>query len=95
MVEIAKALALPRKPTTVISRHTFATVMKNAGASTEYIQEALGHHIKKTTEFHLDSFEKQIKKTVCREINGVQTRESIRSIIQSKFLIYSFRPCSS
>jgi integrase/recombinase XerD len=62
MVEIAKALALPRKPTTVISRHTFATVMKNAGASTEYIQEALGHHNKETTEFYLDSFEKEIKK---------------------------------
>lgn len=62
MTEIARALGLPRKPTTVISRHTFATVMKNAGATTEYIQEALGHHNKETTEFYLDSFEKKIKK---------------------------------
>ncbi len=36
--------------------------MKNSGASTEYIQEALGHTVKLTTENYLDSFEKEIKK---------------------------------
>jgi integrase/recombinase XerD len=50
MAVIAKKLNLPRNPSTITSRHSFSTVMKNAGASTEYIQEALGHHDIRTTE---------------------------------------------
>jgi integrase/recombinase XerD len=76
MAEIAKALSLPRKPTTVISRHTFATVMKNAGATTEYIQEALGHHTKETTEFYLDSFEKGIKKQFAVKLTAFRNVEA-------------------
>jgi integrase len=36
--------------------------MKNSGANTEFMQEALGHKDKRTTENYLDSFEKEIKK---------------------------------
>ncbi|WP_227024713.1 tyrosine-type recombinase/integrase [Chitinophaga ginsengisegetis] len=43
-------------------RHTFSTILKRSGASTEFIQEALGHYDKKTTENYLDSFERTTKK---------------------------------
>lgn len=44
------------------ARHTFLTVLKRSGASTEYIQKALGHRDMKTTQNYLDSFERGIKK---------------------------------
>ncbi len=62
MAKICKSLGIEKKATTIVSRHSFSTVMKNAGASTEFIQEALGHMDKRTTENYLGSFEKEIKK---------------------------------
>jgi integrase/recombinase XerD len=59
---IGTKLGIDKKLTTIVSRHSFSTIMKNSGASTEYIQEALGHTDKRTTENYLDSFEKEIKK---------------------------------
>ena len=59
---IGAKLGIEKKLTTIVSRHSFSTVMKNSGASSEYIQEALGHTDKRTTENYLDSFEKEIKK---------------------------------
>lgn len=47
---ILKNLGIEKKGTTYIARHTFSTVLKRSGASTEYIQEALGHSDIKTTE---------------------------------------------
>jgi integrase len=62
MARIAKTLGIDRKVTTIVTRHTFSTLMKRSGASTEFIQEALGHMDKKTTENYLDSFENEVKK---------------------------------
>lgn len=62
MRKICDNLGINKKATTIVTRHTFSTVMKNSGASTEFIQEALGHTNKKTTENYLDSFEKEIKR---------------------------------
>lgn len=62
MKKIGKALSIDKKLTTYVARHTFSTVMKRSGASTEFIQEALGHTDVKTTENYLDSFEKEVKK---------------------------------
>jgi site-specific recombinase XerD len=59
---IGGKLVIDRKLTTIVSRHSFSTVMKNSGASTEFIQEVLGHTDKRTTENCLDSFEKEMKK---------------------------------
>ena len=38
------------------SRHTYANIMLQGGASTEIIQEALGHTDLKTTQHYLNSF---------------------------------------
>ena len=62
MAEIAKELGMDKRVTTIVTRHSFSTQLKRAGVSTEYIQEALGHTNKKTTENYLDSFEKEVKK---------------------------------
>lgn len=62
MARIGERLGIDKKLTTIVSRHSFSTQMKRAGASTEFIQEALGHADKKTTENYLDSFENAVKK---------------------------------
>lgn len=62
MLKIRKKLGIEKKVTTYVARHTFSTVLKRSGTSTEFIQEALGHTNIKTTENYLDSFEKEMKK---------------------------------
>lgn len=68
MIEIGKKLGLEKKPTTIVSRHSFSTQLKRSGVSTEFIQEALGHTDKKTTENYLDSFEQETKKRFSRHL---------------------------
>ncbi|MBS1752930.1 MAG: site-specific integrase [Ferruginibacter sp.] len=69
MKRILKNLGIDKKATTYVARHTFSTVLKKIGASTEFIQEALGHTDLKTTENYLGSFDKEMKK----ELAGVLT----------------------
>lgn len=45
--------------TTYTARHSFATVLKRAGANIAYISESLGHTDLKTTEHYLASFERE------------------------------------
>tara|TARA_R110002072_G_scaffold287464_4_gene453129 strand:+ start:572 stop:1786 length:1215 start_codon:yes stop_codon:yes gene_type:complete len=60
--EIAKELEINKNVTTYVARHSFATVLKRAGAKTEMISELLGHSSTKVTENYLAGFEvKQIK----------------------------------
>ena len=62
MEVITAQVGIKKKVTNKVTRHTFSTVLKRSGVSTEFIQEALGHTDKKTTENYLDSFEKEVKK---------------------------------
>lgn len=57
MKKIGKKLAFDLALTTYVARHSFATVLKRSGSSTEYISESLGHSDIKTTANYLDSFE--------------------------------------
>jgi integrase len=50
------------KITTYTARHSWATISKNSGTSTEYIKEALGHSNVSVTENYLKSFEKSTRK---------------------------------
>ena len=70
MKRILKNLEIDKKGTTYVARHTFSTVLKRSGASTEYIQEALGHSDIKTTENYLDSFEKEVKKEFAQRLTS-------------------------
>jgi integrase len=62
MKRIATQIGIEHKVTTYTARHSFSTVLKRAGAPTEFISEALGHSNLKTTEYYLDSFEVDVKK---------------------------------
>jgi integrase/recombinase XerD len=57
MKQIAKELGLDKEVTTYFARHSFATVLRNSGASTEFISDALGHSDIKTTQSYLAGFE--------------------------------------
>lgn len=59
MAKVAKALGIEQKVSTYTARHSFATVLKRAGANIAYISESLGHSDLKTTEHYLASFERE------------------------------------
>lgn len=67
---IGEELGIPAKITTYTARHSFSTVMKRAGASIEFIAEALGHRDVKTTENYLGSFENEMKKDFSDKLLG-------------------------
>jgi integrase/recombinase XerD len=56
---IAEDLKIFKPVTTYYARHSFATVLKNSGASMEFISEALGHSDMKTTKNYLAGFEQE------------------------------------
>jgi integrase/recombinase XerD len=68
MKEICRELEIEKNVTTIVSRHTFSTQLKRSGVSTEFIQEALGHTDKRTTENYLNSFENEVKKTYAQNL---------------------------
>jgi len=65
------------KATTYVARHTFSTVLKRSGASTELIQEALGHTYIKTTESYLDSFDRETKKELVSRLSAFKLEASV------------------
>lgn len=67
---IATALKIEKDITTYVARHSFSTVLKRSGASTEFISEALGHADTKTTRNYLDSFENEQKKEVAKALTA-------------------------
>lgn len=73
MALISADLGISKKVTTIVTRHSFSTQLKRSGVSTEYIQEALGHTSKNTTENYLDSFEKEIKKEYAQKLTSFKT----------------------
>jgi integrase/recombinase XerD len=62
MKKIAENVGIKKKVVTMTYRHSYATILKRAGVSTDFIKEQLGHNDLQTTENYLDSFELNIKK---------------------------------
>ncbi|MFA6400463.1 MAG: site-specific integrase [Salinivirgaceae bacterium] len=58
---IGERLGLPLKLTLGVSRHTWATIMKNLGASDEIVGDGLGHQLLSTTKNYLGSFEDEVR----------------------------------
>jgi integrase/recombinase XerD len=57
MRRIATALQIDKPVTTYFARHSFATVLKRAGTSTDMISELLRHSSTQMTQNYLDGFE--------------------------------------
>ena len=57
---IAEDAGIEEKITSYYIRHSWATIAKNMGISTEIISEGLGHHSIKTTEIYLRSFDNSV-----------------------------------
>lgn len=70
MKVIGKALGIQNDITTYAARHSFATVLKRSGASTEFISEALGHTNVRTTQSYLASFEDDHKKEMAKALTA-------------------------
>ncbi len=75
MKKIKTKLGIEKKVTTYVARHTFSTVLKRSGVSTEFIQESLGHTNIRTTENYLDSFEKSVKKEFAFKLTAFKMLE--------------------
>lgn len=58
---IGNKLGIEKPITTYYARHSFSTVLKRSGVSSEFIKESLGHKDLRTTENYLDSFEDEVK----------------------------------
>lgn len=54
-------LKIEQKIGTYAAMHSFSTVMKRQGVSTEFIKESLGHSSVAVTENYLDSFDDDVK----------------------------------
>lgn len=74
LVKIRKKIGIEKRLTTYVARHTFSTVLKRSGVSTEFIQESLGHSNILTTEKYLDSFEKEIKREFIGNLTAFKKR---------------------
>lgn len=68
---ISERLKIPQKVTTYYARHTFSTVMKNGGASVEFISESLGHTSINTTRAYLSSFNLELKKKMAKILTNI------------------------
>lgn len=79
ITRIGNQLGISRKLTTIVSRHSFSTQLKRSGASTEFIQEALGHTDKATTENYLDSFEIEVKKEFAASLSAFKNQPTSRT----------------
>ena len=60
--KVAKQLGIKAEVSTYTARHSFATILKNAGVSPSFIGESMGHSSLRTTENYLGSFETEQRK---------------------------------
>lgn len=80
MKHIADTLDIEKLPTTNDARHAFATLLKRAGKSTEFIRELIGHENEKTTRNYLDDFEDDVKTDIAETLlpfRNLPTRSKI------------------
>lgn len=59
---IASKLGITNHISTYYARHSYSTIIRDSGASTEFIAEQLGHQSTKVTQNYLDSFSSETKK---------------------------------
>lgn len=68
MNRITSNLGMEENITTYWARHSYSTILKNSGASTEFISEQLGHSSTKVTSGYLDSFEDEQRDNMAKKL---------------------------
>lgn len=68
MNRIAKELKIEVKLNTYVARHTFSTVLKKSGKSSEFIADALGHSDPKTTQNYLSEIDEESVHEMANEL---------------------------
>ncbi len=68
MKRIAKKLGIDENISTYYARHSYSTIIRDSGASTEFIAEQLGHQSTKVTQSYLDSFSTDTKREIQQSI---------------------------
>ncbi len=76
--KIFKDLGFDIQGSTIYARHSFATIMRNSGASDEFISESIGHQNTQVTRHYLDSFEDDIKKEFANKLIAFKKRQKIK-----------------
>lgn len=76
MKKISASLELGKHITTYTARHSFSTVLKRSGASTERISEALGHSNVSTTKSYLASFEDESIKEQAKALTDFASKRA-------------------
>ena len=66
---LGKKLEVNTKITTYFAQHSWATLLKNSGTTTEKISEGLGHSNLRTTKDYLDSFPQEHKKETAKKLS--------------------------
>ncbi len=61
MKRIASKVGIDANITTYYARHSYSTIIRDSGASTEFIAEQLGHQSTKVTQSYLDGFKQETK----------------------------------
>lgn len=74
MAKVSAMAEIGRVAKTMEARHSFSTILKNAGISPYYIKEKLGHTLLKTTENYLGSFEDKQQKVASKIVNRFKTK---------------------
>lgn len=74
MSRIGKELGIDGDMRTYAARHSFATILRRSGVSTEFISEALGHSELRTTAAYLDSFEDEAIHKQTQVLTGLKRK---------------------
>ena len=76
-------LGIDFKPKSNDARHAFATQLKRAGKSSEFIRELIGHERASTTQDYLDDFEDDTKQGIAEQL--LPFRKNIFSVADEGF----------
>jgi len=77
--KISESLDFGFKVTFYYARHSYATIIRDTGASIEYISNALGHNDIKTTQNYLGSFEdKEVKERNSKLIDKDFSKKTLK-----------------
>jgi integrase len=68
---VAKDVGIIDKISSYSARHSWATILKQSGASVEFIKESLGHSSTAVTERYLKSFEKSTRKEQAEKMEAL------------------------